>query len=59
MEYGQNLKSMGPVSPAADRRQVTDVWRNGKRLLQDRVLQTLDVEKIKRNAAAWGKKLAG
>ena len=44
---------------AADRRQVTDVWCNGKRLLKDRELQTLDVEKIKRAAVAWGKKLAG
>ena len=51
-----------PVSQivyAADRRQVTDVWCNGKRLLKARELQTLDLEKIKRNAAAWGAKLAG
>lgn len=42
---------------AADRRQITHVWCNGKNLLKDRVLQTLDIEKLKSNAASWQKKI--
>ena len=45
-----------PVSQivySASRNQVTDVWVAGKRLLKDRVLQTLDEKAIKQKAAYW------
>lgn len=50
-----------PVSQivyAADRQQVTHVWCNGKCLLKDRELQTLDIEKLQTNAANWQQKLS-
>ena len=50
-----------PVSQivyAADRRQVTHVWCNGKILLKERELQTLDIEKLKTNAASWQQKIS-
>ena len=42
---------------AADRQQVTHVWCNGKALLKDRELQTLDMQKILTNADSWQEKL--
>ncbi len=50
-----------PVSQivyAADRQQVTNVWCNGKRLLKDRELTTLDINKLKNNALSWQQKLS-
>ncbi len=50
-----------PVSQivyAADRRQVTDVWCNGNRLLQGRILQTLDIDEIKAGTASWQQKIS-
>jgi 5-methylthioadenosine/S-adenosylhomocysteine deaminase len=49
-----------PVSQivyAADRQQVTHVWCNGKALLKDRELQTLDMNKLLNNADSWQEKL--
>jgi 5-methylthioadenosine/S-adenosylhomocysteine deaminase len=49
-----------PVSQivyAADRQQVTHVWCNGKALLKDRELQTLDINKLLNNADSWQEKL--
>ncbi|MCW8964308.1 MAG: amidohydrolase family protein, partial [Gammaproteobacteria bacterium] len=49
-----------PVSQivyAADRQQVTHVWCNGKALLKDRQLQTLDIDKLMQNAEGWQNKL--
>ena len=49
-----------PVSQivyAADRQQVTHVWCNGKALLKDRELQTLDMNKLLNNADSWHEKL--
>ncbi len=49
-----------PVSQivyAADRRQITHVWCNGNNLLKDRVLQTLDIEKLNNNAMHWQQKI--
>jgi 5-methylthioadenosine/S-adenosylhomocysteine deaminase len=49
-----------PVSQivyAADRQQVTHVWCNGKMLLKDRQLQTLDMDKLLANADSWQEKL--
>ena len=42
---------------AAGREHVTDVWVAGKRLLQDRVLTTLDPQAIRARAAHWQHKL--
>lgn len=42
----------------AGREQVTDVWVAGKRLLKDRVLTTLDEDKILRQAAKWCEQIA-
>lgn len=42
---------------AADRRQVTHVWINGKVVLRERKLTTLDEEKLLNNARAWREKL--
>jgi 5-methylthioadenosine/S-adenosylhomocysteine deaminase len=50
-----------PVSQivyAADRKQVTDVWINGKAVLKSRQLTTLDEAKLLRNAQAWHEKLS-
>jgi len=50
-----------PVSQivyAADRQQVTHVWCNGKALLKDRQLQTLDIDKLMHNAEGWQNKLS-
>lgn len=50
-----------PVSQivyAADRRQVTHVWCNGKALLENRQLQTLDTDQIIQNAENWKNKLS-
>ncbi len=49
-----------PVSQivyAADRRQITHVWCNGNNLLKNRILQTLDIEKLKSNALSWRQKI--
>lgn len=50
-----------PVSQlvyAAGREQVSDVWVNGKRLLADRRLTTLDEEEVLRKAQAWRSKIS-
>lgn len=39
-------------------RNVTDVWVDGKRLLRNKLLTTLNETDIKRNAIAWQKKMA-
>ena len=49
-----------PVSQivyASDRQQVTDVWCNGRQLLKNRELQTLDINKLMNNADGWQEKL--
>jgi 5-methylthioadenosine/S-adenosylhomocysteine deaminase len=49
-----------PVSQvvyAAGRDQVTHVWCNGKTLLQNRELQTLDMDKLMANASDWQARL--
>jgi 5-methylthioadenosine/S-adenosylhomocysteine deaminase len=43
---------------AASRNQVTDVWVNGRRLLQDRRLTTLDEQELRHKAAEWRGKIA-
>ncbi|HET7176415.1 MAG TPA: TRZ/ATZ family hydrolase [Gammaproteobacteria bacterium] len=43
---------------AADRRQVSDVWVAGKRLLQDRELTQMDGEAILQRAADWRERIA-
>ncbi|HEV2212966.1 MAG TPA: amidohydrolase family protein, partial [Gammaproteobacteria bacterium] len=43
---------------AADRRQVSDVWVAGKRLLQDRELTQMDGEAILQRAADWRGRIA-
>jgi 5-methylthioadenosine/S-adenosylhomocysteine deaminase len=51
-----------PVSQivyAAGREQVSDVWIAGKRVLQDRRLQTLDEEAILTSARDWRAKIVG
>ena len=42
---------------SSGRDQVTDVWVQGKHLLNNRQLTTLDVEQITQNAIEWGKKI--
>ena len=42
---------------AAGREHVTDVWVAGQRLLQDRILTTLDLQAIRARAAHWQNKL--
>lgn len=44
---------------AAGREHVTDVWVAGKRLLQDRVLTTLDLQAISARATHWQNQLNG
>jgi 5-methylthioadenosine/S-adenosylhomocysteine deaminase len=49
-----------PVSQivyAAGREQVTHVWCNGKTLLDNRELQTLDIDKLMDNATGWHSRL--
>jgi 5-methylthioadenosine/S-adenosylhomocysteine deaminase len=59
-----SLESQPVYDPAsqivysATREQVTDVWVNGKRLLADRTLTTLDEQSIMRNAQTWRDKIA-
>ena len=43
---------------SADRRQVTDVWVAGRRLLQDRRLTQLDLPAILERVASWGERIA-
>ncbi len=43
---------------AVSRDQVTDVWVNGRRLLQDRGLTTLDESALRQKAATWRAKIA-
>jgi 5-methylthioadenosine/S-adenosylhomocysteine deaminase len=42
---------------AATRRQVSDVWIDGRRVLEAGELTTLDAERTAREAAQWGRKL--
>ena len=42
---------------AASRHQVSDVWVEGRRLLRDRQLTTLDIDEIRQKAADWRQKL--
>ncbi len=51
-----------PVSQlvyATPRNQVTDVWVNGKQLMRDRKLLTLDEKEILKKAHYWRNKIAG
>jgi 5-methylthioadenosine/S-adenosylhomocysteine deaminase len=48
---------MSQIVYASDRSQVTDVWCNGKALMKDRQLQTLDMDKLLNNAHSWQEKL--
>ena len=42
---------------AADRRQISDVWIAGKRLLENRELTTLKYEELLENSKLWGEKI--
>ena len=42
---------------AADRRQISNVWVAGKRLLKDRKLTTLKYDELIENAKLWEKKI--
>jgi|TARA_B100000929_G_scaffold189284_1_gene149934 5-methylthioadenosine/S-adenosylhomocysteine deaminase len=42
---------------AADRRQISDVWVAGKRLLENRELTTLKHEELLENSKLWGEKI--
>ena len=42
---------------AADRRQISDVWIAGKRLLKNRKLTTLKYEELLENSKLWGEKI--
>ena len=42
---------------AADRRQISDVWIAGKRLLKNRELTTLKYEELLENSKLWGEKI--
>lgn len=44
---------------ASNRQQVSDVWVNGKQLMQNRKLLTIDEEEIKKKAIYWGNKIKG
>ncbi len=44
---------------ASNRQQVADVWVNGKQLMQDRKLLTIDEQEIKQKAMYWGSKIRG
>jgi 5-methylthioadenosine/S-adenosylhomocysteine deaminase len=44
---------------AASRRQFTDVWVAGKRLLDDGVLTTIDLDAVLNSARKWRSRLAG
>ena len=44
---------------AADRRQVSDVWVAGRRLLNDRKLTTIDEAEVLRTARAWQRRITG
>ena len=44
---------------SSSREQITDVWVQGKHLLNKRQLTTLDIESIKKNAILWGEKIQG
>lgn len=43
---------------SADRRQVSDVWVAGKRLLHDRRLTQMDLDSILERAASWGARIS-
>lgn len=43
---------------SSSREQVTDVWVQGRHLLNNRQLTTIDEKQIRKNAAEWGKKLS-
>lgn len=43
---------------ASNRQQVSDVWVNGKQLMQNRKLLTLDEQAIKAKAKYWGQKIS-
>ncbi len=58
----ETLPVYHPVSQlvyAACREQVTDVWVNGKRLLKDRKLTTIDESQLRANVESWRKKIRG
>lgn len=44
---------------AADRRQVSDVWVAGRRLLQARKLTTMDLLELRETARDWQRRIAG
>ncbi len=46
-----------PIVYSSNRQQVTDVWVNGKQLMQNRRLLTIDEQEIKRKAIYWGDKI--
>ncbi|HEV2110911.1 MAG TPA: TRZ/ATZ family hydrolase, partial [Gammaproteobacteria bacterium] len=43
---------------SADRRQVSDVWVAGRRLLHDRRLTQMDLDSVLERAASWGARIA-
>lgn len=43
----------------ADRHQVTDVWVNGERLLEQRKLSRIDLGELSQRCTEWGNKLSG
>lgn len=49
---------LAQVVYSASRNQITDVWCNGKQLLKDRELTTLDQAKIIANAKQWHEKIS-
>ena len=56
----ETLPVYHPVSQlvyAACREQVTDVWVNGKQLLKDRVLTTIDEQDLRSTIEGWRKKI--
>lgn len=44
---------------ASNRQQVSDVWVNGKQLMRDRKLLTIDEQEVKNKAIYWGNKIKG
>jgi 5-methylthioadenosine/S-adenosylhomocysteine deaminase len=60
LDHIETLPVFDPISHvvyATGRHQVSDVWVEGKQLLKDRQLTTIDVDDLKSRVVQWQKKL--
>ncbi|MCU7836890.1 MAG: TRZ/ATZ family hydrolase [gamma proteobacterium symbiont of Taylorina sp.] len=52
------FEAISSIVYSTNREQVTDVWVQGKHLLNNRKLTTIDEKQIRKNAKQWGEKLS-